>query len=121
MGDLPADRATESPPFIHTGVDFAGPLFIRPDVSGRDARANEAYVCMFTCMTTRAVHLELLREQTTDSFLQGLRRFISCRGRTRVIQSDNFRSFKLGDTFIQCLFRDSKWEKLQRKFNEERI
>ncbi|KRZ04078.1 hypothetical protein T11_4559 [Trichinella zimbabwensis] len=121
MGNLPADRVTESPPFSHTGVDFAGPLFVRPDVQGRDVRVNKAYVCIFTCMTTRAVHLELLREQTTDSFLQGLRRFISRRGRPRVIQSDNFRSFKLADTFIQCLFRDNNWEKLQRKFNEERI
>ncbi|KRX13086.1 Pol polyprotein, partial [Trichinella nelsoni] len=108
MGDLPADRVTETQPFIHTGVDFAGPLFIRPDVQGRNVRVNKAYVCIFTCMTTRAVHLELLREQTTDSFLQGLRRFISRRGRPRVIQSDNFRS-------------DNNWEKLQRKINEERI
>ncbi|KRZ47836.1 hypothetical protein T02_819, partial [Trichinella nativa] len=121
MGELPADRVTETQPFIHTGVDFAGPLFIRPDVRGRDVRVNKAYVCIFTCMTTRAVHLELLREQTTDSFLQGLRRFISRRGRPRVIQSDNFRSFKLADTFIQCLFRDNGWKKLQRKINEERI
>ncbi|KRY36418.1 hypothetical protein T01_14540, partial [Trichinella spiralis] len=121
MGDLPADRVTESPLFIHTGVDFAGPLFICPDVQGRDARENKAYVCIFTCLPTRAVYVELLRGQTTDSFLQGLRRFISGRGRPRVIQSDNFRSYKLADTFIQCLFRDSNWEKLQRKFNEERI
>ncbi|XP_003370609.1 putative integrase core domain protein [Trichinella spiralis] len=121
MGDLPADRVTETQPFIHTGVDFAGPLFIRPDVQGRNVRVNKAYVCIFTCMTTRAVHLELLREQTTDSFLQGLRRFISRRGRPRVIQSDNFRSFKLADAFIQCLLRDNNWEKLQRKINEERI
>ncbi|KRY56711.1 hypothetical protein T03_9511 [Trichinella britovi] len=42
MGDLPADRVTEIQPFIHTGVDFAGPLFIRPDVRGRDGRVNKA-------------------------------------------------------------------------------
>ncbi|KRX63783.1 hypothetical protein T09_10842 [Trichinella sp. T9] len=48
-------------------------------------------VCIFKCMTTRAVHQEFLIEQTTDSFLQGLRRFISRRVRPRVIQSDNFR------------------------------
>ncbi|KRY10067.1 hypothetical protein T12_5752 [Trichinella patagoniensis] len=99
MGDLPADRVTETQPFIHTGVDFAGPLFIRPDVQGRDVRVNKAYVCIFTCMTTRAVHLELLREQTTDSFLQGLRNLSPA-------EADP---------------EDSKWEKLQRKFNEERI
>ncbi|KRZ81359.1 hypothetical protein T08_3709, partial [Trichinella sp. T8] len=96
-------------------------LFVLPEGQGRNPRVNKAYVCIFTCMTTRAVHLELLREQTTDNFLQGLRRFISRRGRPRVIQSDNFRSFKLADKFIRCLFRDSDWEKLQRKLNEERI
>ncbi|KRZ02713.1 hypothetical protein T11_3364 [Trichinella zimbabwensis] len=115
MSDLPTDRVTESPPFSHTGVDFAGPLFVRPEVQGRDTRVSKAYIFIFTCMITRAVHLELLREQTTDSFLQGLRRFISRRGRPRLIQSDNFRSFKLADKLIQCLFRDSNWERLQRK------
>ncbi|KRX57177.1 hypothetical protein T09_3812 [Trichinella sp. T9] len=118
---LTKQQLNETQLFIHTGVDFAGPLFIRPDVQGRDVRVNKACVCIFTCMTTRAVHLELLREQTTDSFLQSLRKFISRRGRTRVIHSDNFRSFKLADTFIQYLFRDNNWEQLQRKLNEERI
>ncbi|KRX59200.1 hypothetical protein T09_12309 [Trichinella sp. T9] len=59
MSDLPADRVTESPPFSHTGVDFAGPLFVRPEGQGRNARVNKAYVCIFTCMTTRAAFGDL--------------------------------------------------------------
>ncbi|KRZ48797.1 hypothetical protein T02_13788 [Trichinella nativa] len=108
MGNLPADRVTESLPFSHTGVDFAGSLFVRPEVKRSDTQVHKAYISIFTCMTTRAVHLELLKEQTTDSFLQGLRRFI-------------FRSFNLVDQFIQCLFRDSNWKRLQHKLNQERI
>ncbi|KRX12430.1 hypothetical protein T07_1185 [Trichinella nelsoni] len=92
-----------------------------PEVKRSDTRVHKAYICIFTCMTTSVVHLELLKEQTTDSFLQGLRRFISRRGRPGVIQSDNFRSFKLADQYIQYLFRDSNWERLQHKLNQERI
>ncbi|KRY44511.1 hypothetical protein T03_6034 [Trichinella britovi] len=108
MGNLPADRVTESLPFSHTGVDFAGSLFVRPEVKRSDTQVHKANICIFTCMTTRAVHLELLKEQTTDSFLQGLRRF-------------KFRSFNLVDQFIQCLFRDSNWKRLQHKLNQEQI
>ncbi|KRX70907.1 hypothetical protein T06_11700 [Trichinella sp. T6] len=108
MGNLPADRVTESLPFSHIGVDFAGSLFVRPEVKRCNTQVHKAYICIFTCMTTRAVHLELLKEQTTDSFLQGLRRFI-------------FRSFNLVDQFIQCLFRDSNWKRLQHKLDQERI
>ncbi|KRY13164.1 hypothetical protein T12_16187 [Trichinella patagoniensis] len=55
------------------------------------------------------IMIKLLKEQTTDN--KGLRRFISRRGRAGVIQSDNFRSFKLADHFIQYLFIDSNWER----------
>ena len=55
--DLPRVRVSEDPPFTHTGVDFAGPLFVRGNV------------CLFTCASTRAVHLELTPNLTVDSFL----------------------------------------------------
>ncbi|XP_003368266.1 His(2)-Cys(2) zinc finger family protein, partial [Trichinella spiralis] len=54
MSDLPTDRVTESPPFSHTGVDFAGPRFIRPDVQRRDVPANKAHTCIFTSMVQMA-------------------------------------------------------------------
>ncbi|KRZ58611.1 hypothetical protein T02_14089, partial [Trichinella nativa] len=60
----------------------------------------KAYICLLTCMVTRAVHLEVVLDMTTISFLAALRRFIARRGRPSVIYTDNFRTFKQADSFI---------------------
>ncbi|KRX25736.1 hypothetical protein T07_2378 [Trichinella nelsoni] len=114
------ERVEESAPFSHTGVDFAGPLYTRSDTRARNPSTNKTYISFFTCMVTRAVHLEIVREQTASCFLNALRRFISRRGRPRVIQSDNFRSFKLADEFLRRLFHSAEWNEVQSKLNEER-
>ncbi|KRX50212.1 hypothetical protein T05_7367 [Trichinella murrelli] len=116
----PVERVEESAPFSHTGVDFAGPLYTRSDTRARNPSTNKTYISVFTCMVTRAVHLEIVREQTASCFLNALRRFISRRGRPRVIQSDNFRSFKLANEFLRRLFQSAEWNKVQSKLNEER-
>lgn len=48
--DLPSERTSEDPPFSHTGIDFVGPLFVKGD-----GESERAYVCLFTCTSTRAV------------------------------------------------------------------
>ena len=58
--DLPEERVSDCPPFTHTGVDFAGPLHTT-DKGGTNTDEARAYVCLFTCASTRAVHLELTR------------------------------------------------------------
>ena len=90
--DLPAERVSEGPPFSTTGIDFAGPLYVR----GPDSKEcnSKAYVCLFTCASTRAVHLELTRELSAASFLLAFRRFCGRRGLPLVIMSDNAKTFK---------------------------
>ena len=85
MSDLPQERlAVDKPPFNHTGVDCFGPFVTK---SGR--KVNKRYGCIFTCMTSRAVHLEVLDSMDTSSFLNALQRFISRRGRPETITCDN--------------------------------
>ena len=67
--DLPVEHVSEDP---HTGVDFAGPLFINDSRGQRDQQL-EVYVCLFTCAATRAVHLELTRDIGVETFLLSLR------------------------------------------------
>lgn len=86
---LPADRVTESQTFEVVGVDFAGPLILK--TSGN---TGKSYIVLITCAVTRAVHLELAPDMSTDSFLQAFRRFVSRRGICSVILSDNFQTFK---------------------------
>ena len=91
--DLPSVRVSEDPPFTHTGVDFAGPLFVRGNTT-TESDNNKCYVCLFTCASTRAVHLELTPNLTVDSFLLAFRRFTSRRGLPATLMSDNGKTFR---------------------------
>ena len=53
---LPPFRLKEAPPFTHTGVDFAGPLYVRQP----DGTSSKAWICLYTCCVIRAVHLDLV-------------------------------------------------------------
>ncbi|KRZ66613.1 hypothetical protein T10_7670 [Trichinella papuae] len=119
MGELPAERVTPTGPFRHVGVDFAGPILARRP----EARHEfvKTYVCVFTCMVVRAIHLELVMDMTVNSFLGALRRFISRRGRPKLIQSDNFRTFRQAGSFLKPLFRSHNWEVVQRTLADEHI
>ena len=89
MGDLPTSRlAVGDVPFTNTGVDCFGPFLIK-----RGRSEVKRYGCLFTCMTTRAIHIEVLESLDTDSFLNALRRIISRRGQPRTITSDNGGNF----------------------------
>ncbi|XP_038107025.1 uncharacterized protein LOC119766508 [Culex quinquefasciatus] len=90
MGDLPAVRVTVARPFSKTGVDYFGPVFVRP---GPRRTAIKAYVCLFVCLCTKAVHLELVSDLSTERFLQALHRFTSRRGPVAEIWSDNGTNF----------------------------
>ncbi|XP_026471164.1 uncharacterized protein LOC113375440 [Ctenocephalides felis] len=92
MGSLPKDRVTAYRPFQIVGVDFAGPVLLRASRL-RKAPRIKAYISLFVCMATKAIHIELVSGLSTDAFLSALRRFISRRGCCSVIHSDNGRNF----------------------------
>ncbi|XP_055543807.1 uncharacterized protein LOC129729321 [Wyeomyia smithii] len=78
MSELPSSRVTASRPFSTTGIDYWGPILLKP--SHRRAGPKKAFVAVFVCFATRAVHLELVTDLTTAKFLQALRRFVARRG-----------------------------------------
>jgi hypothetical protein len=85
---LPFDRVKPSKPFAVTGIDFAGPLYVKVG-SGM----NKAYITLFTCATARAVHLELCTDMSTDKFLMALQRFVGRRGLPHTVYTDNARTY----------------------------
>jgi hypothetical protein len=87
MADLPGDRVEPSP-FSFCGMDCFGPFITK---QGR--KEFKSYGLLFTCLCSRAVHIEMLDDMTTDSFIIGLRSFIAIRGTVTQIQSDQGRSF----------------------------
>ncbi|KRZ86993.1 hypothetical protein T08_13605 [Trichinella sp. T8] len=101
----------EAAAFAHIGMDFAGPLFTRV---GRKV-TSKCYVCQFTYMASRAVHLELVSQLTTARVMQALRRFIARRGRPKIMQSDNFRSFKATASELRQLWRLVDVDRVQRE------
>ncbi|XP_055622906.1 uncharacterized protein LOC129766405 [Toxorhynchites rutilus septentrionalis] len=87
IGQLPASRVTPSRSFSVTGVDYAGPLYMKP--VHKKAAPAKAYLCLFVCFVTKAVHLELVGDLSTKGFLAALRRFISHHGTPTHLHSDN--------------------------------
>ena len=86
MASLPVERLKPAPPFSVVAVDFFGPYITRGEVQKRIR--GKAYGILFTCFVSRAVHVELTHDYTTDGFLQALRRFTSIRGWPMKIHSD---------------------------------
>jgi hypothetical protein len=93
MGDLPEPRVLPSRPFTNVGLDYAGPLQIKLGKGRGRVKTTKAYICIFVCMAIKAVHIELVCDLTTDSFLNALKRFIARRGLCCNIYSDNATNF----------------------------
>ena len=90
MASLPSERmAPFTPPFYYTACDYFGPFVVKV---GRNKTAKN-YGVIFTCLNTRAVHLEVAVDCSTMEFLQVLRRFLALRGHPKMIQSDNGTQF----------------------------
>nr|XP_033204626.1 uncharacterized protein LOC117165315 [Bombus vancouverensis nearcticus] len=92
MGDLPEARVTESRPFANVGVDYCGPFYIK-ETRDRNRRQVKVYVAIFVCLAVKAVHIELVGDLTSETFIAALRRFIARRGFCSTIHSDNGTNF----------------------------
>lgn len=79
MAALPTMRTIPIRAFTRTGVDYAGPVMIRSAL-GRLPKITKAYIAVFVCLVTRAIHLELVSNETTEAFIAALRRMIARRG-----------------------------------------
>ena len=88
--DLPTQCVSADPPFNNTGIDFAGSLYTLTS----EAKENKAYICIFTCASPRAVHLEVTEGMSASIFLLAFRRFCGRRGIPSIILLDNAKTFK---------------------------
>lgn len=86
MSDLSLERLQPSPPFSAAGVDFFGPFTIRGEVQKRTH--GKCYGVFFVCFASRAVHIDVSKDYSTDRFLHVLRWFASIRGWPSKLYSD---------------------------------
>ena len=120
MVELPKERVTPGdPPFMYVGIDCFGPLEVK---QGRSH--VKRYGCLFTCLTMRALHIEILHSLSADSTINAIRRFISVRGCPKEIPSDNGTNFARADKELRnaveqwdhhkisnfCVQRKIKWK-----------
>ena len=92
MSDLPSSRVRQSAVFSHVGVDFFGPISLK-EKQFKNRTILKGYGCVFVCMSTKAIHLEIVSDLTTEGFLGALRRFIGRRGIPSHVYSDNGTNF----------------------------
>lgn len=93
MSDLPMDRVTPTPPFTYVGIDTFGPW----DIVTRKTRGGQAnskrWAILFTCLTCRAVHIEVVDSLSSSAFINAFRRFIAVRGDVKEVRSDQGTNF----------------------------
>ena len=119
---LPDFRVKQAPPFSKVGVDFAGPLYVK----GENGQMTKAYIALFTCCVTRAIHLEMVRDLSTATFVRCLRRFAARRGTPTLIVSDNAKTFKATEKVLRKLYDNPEVrahlenERVEWRYNLER-
>ena len=89
MGELAPERLFRSRPFQNTAIDYAGPVQTK-QINGEIAKR---WICLFTCLTTRAIHLEGVCSLSTADFLNAFKRFLARRGTPEKLLSDNGTQF----------------------------
>ncbi|XP_037931242.1 uncharacterized protein LOC119666046 [Teleopsis dalmanni] len=92
MATLPKARVTPFPPFARSGLDYCGPFNIR--IGSKAVRTvRKAYVAIFECMVTKALHIELTEDLTSEAFINTYTRFVNRRGPCNHLYSDNATTF----------------------------
>ena len=98
---LPQERTESHRPFQVIGIDYE-----------RNKIDCKAYILLYACSLTRAIHLELLPNQTAEEFLLSLKRLITPRGRPEKIYSDNGRTFVAGAKWLKKVMRDEAMQNM---------
>ena len=96
---LPESHVSEAPPFTFMGIDFAGPLYLKNS-------EDKLWICLFTCVVMRAVHLEVVTALSAQVFIRCFSRFTFRRGLPTVLISDNAKTFKSAKNTLESILKD---------------
>ena len=110
MGQLPEERLKPSPAWNSTAIDLFGPFKIRDEVKKRTF--GKAYGVIFNCLSSRAVHIDIAPDYSTETFLMVFRRFVSLRGYPTQLYSDN------GPQLVSA---NNELTNITKNFNQEQL
>ncbi|GFV25781.1 integrase catalytic domain-containing protein [Trichonephila clavipes] len=122
MGNLPYERVNIAPPFSVTGLDLGGPYFVAYK-NQRKGGLKKNYVYVYICFVTRAVHLKILSDLTSDAVITTLKRFMSRRGKCSKIFTDNATNFVGANYQLKVFYKTLNFpdQNLAAYFTEEGI
>ena len=104
MGVLPAPRVNPTIAFTHTGMDFAGPFQLKMGHTRRPVKIK-AHICVFICLTYKAIHIEVVSDEITSAFLACFRRFATRRNCPQHLYSDNGPNFTGAKNQLNRLYK----------------
>ena len=117
MSDLPVVRIEDNvTPFTNTGVDYFGPFSIK-----LFRRTVKNWICLFTCLSVRAVHMEIVQSLDTQSCLDAVHRFIARRGKPKTVISDNGTNFVGAANELKAAFKELNHSEMQRNLAQNDI
>ena len=117
VAPLPEERVRPAPSFLYVGMDYAGP-FECFEKRGRRTISFKVWALIFTCCTSRACHIEVVRRMNADACVNAIQRVISRRGLMRVIFCDNFSTFSNVNKEIKKLYENLDWRRVRTLFME---
>ena len=111
MGSLPKHRMPFLPTFANTGLDYFRQVTVK--MSGRGRRQEKRWICLFTFLSTRAIHLEVAHGMRMGEFLLGFSRFCSARGQPSFIYRDNGTNFSDAEMELKTevdIMKSQEWK-----------
>ncbi len=120
---LPSFRVKEAPACAYTGVDYAGPLYLREASNPGNAKV---WIYLYTCCVVRAIHLEVIPDMMTQSFIRSFKRFTTRRGFPVKMVSDNGKTFTSVAKVLMDIVKHPEVEeyltqtRIQWSFNQEK-
>ncbi len=119
MSDLPADCLVTPPPFTNVGFNVLRPWTVYTrKLRGRASNAKR-WGLIFSCLNSRAIHIEVLESMDSSSFICGLRRFLAIRGPVAVLRCDRGTNFLGGQSELEKAFQEMDHESTQRYLSNE--
>jgi hypothetical protein len=108
MDQLPLASVTVACPFLNAGIDYVGPFEIKSG-NTRSKTSTKCYITLFICVATKAIHLELVSNLTSESFIAALKRFIARRGLMDHLYSDNGSNFVGANRELKEFFKSEEF------------
>lgn len=119
MADLPADRTQVQPPFTNVGFDVFGPWTIHTHRTRGGAANSKRWGLVLTCLSSRAIHIEVLESMDANSFICALMRFLALRGPAALLRCDRGTNFVEGKSELDSALMEMKKEKIEKYLREQ--